>query len=220
LVLLGFFVQSMNAQILEDRNFAVGINAGTNGFGGELTTNVTKKFNARIGFNLLNISENGSYDDEDPGLDYNADLGVSNFSALVDFFPMNRGFKLTAGFYYYNFEVTGDAIPNENYIMNEGRDNEKVFTPDRLGSLAVRLEYPNKFMPYIGLGFGNAISPKGIPVKFNMQLGMLYSGAPELAMTGTGMIAPTVDQAPNIQAGLNAFEWLPVINLGLSVRIK
>lgn len=217
-VLLFACVGILNAQFQQERRVALGINAGTTGFGGEVTTNITKKFNGRIGFNFFNNSQTGSIDDEDPGLDYNGDLSMGSFSALVDFFPANRGFRLTAGVYYHNFEISGGAIPNENYVMNEGRDNEKVFSPDRLGSLSAELTYPNALMPYFGVGFGNAVAKAGIPVKVNMSLGLMYSGAPELTLNGTGMIAPTADQAPNIQQGLNEFNWFPVFTLGLSFR--
>jgi len=207
---------TVRAQIPE---LAVGINGGTTGIGGEVTASISSKLNARVGFNTFSYSLSGAYNDNEPGLDYNANLKDNNFSALVDYYPANRGFKLTAGFYYYNFEVNGTAKANQSYTLNEGQPNEKTFSPDRLGGLGVNVSYPNKLMPYAGLGFGNPVAAKG-RLKLNVQLGVLYSGAPNISMSGNGLISGTTDQASAFQQGLNEFKWLPVINLGVSYKVR
>jgi hypothetical protein len=112
-----------------------------------------------------------------------------------------------------DWSVDTDMIPNESYEV-DGR----VYEPERLGSLNAMIEYPNKLAPYIGVGFGNAIGD-GSKLKLNMQIGAMYTGAPELRMTGTGMIAPTADNQPSFQKGLNEFNWYPMFNIGLSYRL-
>jgi hypothetical protein len=201
------------------RSFGIGLNAGTTGLGAELATNLNQNFTLRAGMGTGAYSINEVIDDNEPAMDVNADLSLNTFSFMIDYFPMKRGLKLTAGFIYHDFDVTADVIPNEPYTLNAGQSNEKVFAPERLGSLTIGLVYPNKFQPYVGLGFGNMVG-RGFPLKLSMNLGLMYSGAPELTMTGTGMIAPTADHAPNIQEGLEVFEWFPVFNLGLSYRIR
>jgi hypothetical protein len=200
-------------------SIAIGVNGGTTGIGGEVTTSISPKFNARVGFNTLSYNYSGSYNDGEPGLDYNADLSNSNFSGIVDFYPANRGFKLSLGVYYYDFEVSGTAVANESYTVNEGQSSEKTFSADRLGDIGLNLTYPNKFMPYAGLGFGNPVAAKG-KLKLNFQVGVLYSGAPELTMDGDGLISGTVNHAAAMQEGLNEFAWHPVLNLGLSFKLR
>lgn len=215
LTMLLLFISSpeLSAQIRPAKKFAIGIDAGTTGIGGELTTNLTKKLNVRFGISAFNRSESGVYDEDEPAIAYDGSLSINNISLLVDYYPFTRGLKLSAGFYKNAFEVTANAEPNESYEING-----KVFSPDRLGSLQATVVYPNEIMPYIGIGFGNPLA-KGLPIKLNMSLGLMYSGAPELTMVGEGFISPTIDQAVNFQDGLNEFEWFPVFKLGLSFRV-
>jgi len=218
MLLLTLTTSDLQAQLIPGKKVAVGFNAGTTGFGGEVTTSLTNKINLRLAYNTLNFSESGVYDDDDPSIGYTGNLSQTNFSLLADYYPINRGFKFTAGLYLQNFDITANATPNESYFLNEGQDNEKEFGPERLGSLDVLVTYPNSVMPYLGVGFGNPLA-KGLPVKLNMSLGLMYSGVPELTMTGAGLISPTTDQAINFQEGLNEFAWFPVFKLGLSFRV-
>jgi len=221
LYLLAVFLFSSAGTLSAQDNFAnryaLGLNAGTTGIGGEITTNMTKKIAIRFGLNTLSYGDSGIYDDDEPSVSYSGDLSQTNFSLLADFYPKNRGFKITAGLYYQNFDIAASAVPNEAYTFNEGAVNEKVFGPERLGQLDVLVTYPRKLMPYAGLGFGNPVG-NGSSLKLNMSLGFMYSGAPELTMNGDGLISPTTDQAVNFQEGLNEFDWFPVFNLGLSYR--
>ncbi len=216
-VSLFFSVGSLSAQDNFASRYALGLNAGTTGIGGEITTNMSKKLALRFGLNTFGYNDSGIYDDDEPSVSYSGDLSQTNFSLLADFYPKNRGFKITAGVYYQNFDISASAVPNEAYTFNEGAGNEKVFTPDRLGQLDVLVTYPRKLMPYAGIGFGNPVG-NGSSLKLNMSLGFMYSGAPELTMNGDGLISPTTDQAVNFQEGLNEFDWFPVFNLGLSYR--
>ncbi|MCC5933756.1 MAG: hypothetical protein LAT75_12290 [Candidatus Cyclonatronum sp.] len=219
LIQMLWIVNPVHAQFMDNRSFGLGVYAGTTGIGGEAATNISNDFTFRLGFSAfgLNVSETV---DDDPSMDIDGKMRLNSLSALVDYFPVNgRGFKLTAGLIYHNLDVSADAIPIESYTMNKGRDNERTFAPERLGSLSMNLEYPNKLMPYLGLGFGNMVST-GSPLTFMFNLGLMYSGAPKLTMEGEGMIAPTVDHAISIQEGLNVFNWYPVMQVGLSYRIR
>lgn len=209
---------SLRAQDHFANRYALGLNAGTTGIGGEITTNISKKIAVRLGVNTFSYNDSGIYDEDEPSVSYSGGLSQNNISLLADFYPKNRGFRLSAGVYYQNFDITASAVPNESFTFNEGADNEKTFAPDRMGRLDVAIEYPRRLMPYAGLGFGNPIG-NGSALKLNVSLGVLYSGAPELTMVGDGLISPTTDQAINFQNGLNEFEWFPVFNLGLSYRI-
>lgn len=206
-------------QFLQDRNFALGLYAGTTGIGGEVATNISNTFTFRLGFSAFGLKVAETIDD-DPSMDIDGNMRLNSFSMLVDYFPFQgRGLKLTGGFIYYDLDVSASAVPIESYTMNKGRDNERTFAPERLGTLDMGLRYPNKLMPYLGFGFGNMVS-SGSPLTFMFNLGMMYSGSPEVRMSGEGMIAPTADHAISIQEGLNAFNWYPVLRLGLSYRIR
>lgn len=214
ILLLFSITPTLSAQTKPFKKFSVGVTAGTRGIGGEITTNLTKKINLRLAAAGFNYSDSGEEVDDDLTIGYEGEASINTLSFMVDYHPFNRRFKLIGGVVRNNFELTAFAAPTEPYEFND----EKTFSPERLGSLSARVTYPNEWMPYFGLGFGNSLS-KGIPIKLNMSLGLMYSGAPELRMEGSGLIAPTIDQVVNFQDGLNEFEWFPVFKLGLSFRV-
>ena len=218
ILFLLFTYTESDAQSTFGQGIAVGIQAGTTGIGAEAATSIVPNLVLRTSIGKASGSSMQEIEN-DPSLDLDVQINITTFTLGVDYFPFKRYFKLSAGLVYNDFNLDATAIPNENYILNKGEDNEKVFNPDRLGSLSIGVNYPNKWNPYVGLGFGNMVGD-GFPLKLTVNLGLLYSGPPELRMTGTGMIAPTVDQASNIQEGLDVFEWFPVFNIGLSYRIR
>lgn len=217
LILLFTHTESF-AQSTFGQGVAIGINAGTTGIGAEAASSIIPNLVLRTSFGKASGSSTQEIDN-DPSLNLDVQIDITSLALFVDYFPFKRFLKLSAGVVYNDFNLDAIATPNENYSLNKGQDNEKVFTPDRLGSLSIGVNYPNKINPYVGFGFGNMVG-EGFPLKLTVNMGLLHSGPPELRMTGTGMIAPTVDQASNIQEGLDVFGWFPVFNIGLSYRIR
>ncbi|MDG5766175.1 hypothetical protein QA596_01770 [Balneolales bacterium ANBcel1] len=197
-----------------DRKFAVGVHAGTAGIGLDASGTVIRNLNARVNVSMFSYSTNGTYEDDEPNLDYSVDGSTASGSLVFDYFPTGRIFKLSAGLYYMDFSVDGFATPNEAYELNN-----KVFQPERMGSLAAKVDYGSKIMPYAGLGFGNPLSP-GSRLTFNFDLGVLYAGSPRFRMEGEGLISATARQDRNIQNGLSAFNFYPILRTGFTYRIN
>jgi len=192
------------------KKLAIGFDGGSTGIGGEIIYRLNDRLNVRAGYHTLNYNATGDYDEFEVGIDYDGTLETSNFSAFVDFYPFKKFFKLSLGAYSMNWEVNGTAIPNESYDFEE-----RTFEPERLGTITTDVVYPEGIAPYLGFGFGNQVA-SGIPLKLILDIGMIRTGAPEISMTGTGLIAATADNQNNLQDGLNEFEWYPVVKLGLS----
>lgn len=207
-IVLCTVVFTVNAEA--QRKFGVGVTGGSSGIGGEAIVRINHHFNARAGFQLFNYNLSGTYDEMEVGIDYDGKANISSISLLADYYPFKRYLKISAGIYNLNLDVNGNAIPNESYEF-EGRFLE----PERLGSLSGDVTYTNTIAPYFGLGMGNAVS-EGIPFRFNLDLGVLYTGAPNIDMDGSGMIASTADNESKIQAGLDEFEWYPIVRIGFS----
>ncbi len=201
------------ASLRAQDGLSAGLRVGTTGFGLEASTSIHQKLNVRLGGSFYSQSINGDMEEGDVGIDYNADMSMISIPALVDYYPANRGFRLTGGFHYHNLSISGGAVPNENYTMNN-----KTFTPQKLGSLSANIDYGSAISPYLGLGFGNSLAP-GSKIKLSLDLGAMYISSTKVSMDGTGMIAPTADQAPDFEEGLSEFKFFPVFNLGLSYRI-
>lgn len=210
-LLLGIVMLGLPSSVLAQKKLAIGVNGGTYGVGGELTYRLSDRINARAGYHAITYSHSDSYNDLEVGIDYTGNLDVSNIALMVDFFPFKKVLKLTAGVYLMDWNINGNAIPNEAYEF----DDTHSFEPERLGTLTADVSYPDGPAPYVGFGFGNQVA-KGLPLKMIIDIGAVYTGAPQVTMTGSGLIAPTSDNAQSIQEGLNEFEWYPVARVGFS----
>ncbi len=201
----------LQAQDVISKKYATTISAGTNGIGGDFTLLISERLNTRIGFHGFNYTLNGTIEDS-PDIEYDGNLSISSFSLLVDYYPFKKIIGLTAGLYLHSTSIGANAFPIETYEVGG-----KIFEVEELGSLAAKLNYSSNLMPYAGLVFSNPVA-SGIPLKLHMQLGILYSKAPNFEMSGTGMIAPTADNQVDLQEGLDEFNFLPVMKIGFSYR--
>jgi len=192
---------------------ALGISAGTLGVGGELTTNLSPKWNLKLGYSALTYDNSFAQEQDGLNVSYNAEVELQTLGILLDYHPFGKAFRISGGAVWSQNVLQAIGQPTDPYVYNE----ERTFSPERLGSVRARLQYDRRWMPYFGIGFGNALR-EGSALKAFISLGVLYSGAPQIQMEGSGMIAPTASQADTIQEGLNEFEWYPVLQLGLSYR--
>lgn len=209
LILLLLLPLSVNAQFKE---YAVGLNAGTNGLGIDLTTDINDKLNLRATGNFYAFS--GIFEvDDDPSVELDTKSDNTNFSLLINYHPFRSSFGLVTGLYYMNWNTTMFMAANETYEIED-----RIFQPEELGSLDGVVEYPSKLAPYLGMALGNPVG-EGTKLKLNLQLGIMYMGTPELKMSGEGMIAPSAGNQPSLQEAIEQFQWYPMLNLGLSFRI-
>lgn len=194
--------------------FALTASAGLNGFGGELVWGIGEKLNSRIGFHGGAVGLDGEFDNQEPTIGFNGDISLSSLSLILDYYPFGKvvGFSLGAYSHTQTFSLDGEAL--ENYVIDD-----RAFTPGELGTMSATLEYASSIKPYVGLVLGHPTRLNG-RVKAHVQIGAMYSGAPTLNLEATGMIAPTADNEANLNDALQDFPWTPVLNLGVSVRIR
>ena len=197
---------------------ALSIRVGTLGPGLDFSMPVSRNVALRAGGNFFTFSQHASAADEDVDVDFEGRLRWGGIRLFSDWHPFANGLRLSAGFYYNLIEASGSGIPTEPFYLNEGQASEKVFEPERLGSLSARLTYPNRLNPFVGLGFGRASGRRR--VAFVADAGVLYLGPPAVTMKGTGMIAGTASQDARLTEGLDSFRWLPVVSLGVAVRFR
>ncbi|MDQ1086490.1 MULTISPECIES: hypothetical protein [unclassified Siphonobacter] len=195
--------------------FALGLKAGTAGFGLDLYHSINRHFTGRIGFGLFNYKtrfiSGSSTDDVQIGLDGN--IKIKTVNALIDYYPFKRmGFRLTGGIMLNLNEVTLDGKPTRDVKLED-----LTFTVDEIGTLSGKAEF-NKLAPYIGLGFGQPFLRNRL--KFNIDLGFFYQQSPKVSLTATKMLEPSQDQAAIIERNLKPLKYYPVLNLGVSYRLN
>lgn len=194
------------------QDYGISVQAGTNGPGIALTRSFGKHFSLSLGGNYLPYNLTGSATASSVNIKYQAKIQLQSVSALIDWQPFDNWLRLSAGVYYNNLKITGNANPTSTYTIQS-----HTFTPQQIGSLSGTFSYPDKLAPYIGLGIGNAANNRH-HIGFLFDAGVLYTNAASVSMSGTGLIGATSGQASTINNGLSGIKILPVVSFGLSYR--
>jgi len=199
----------------------IGVTASVSTIGVGVHASIPLKaaWNARFGVNALSRSTDGNTDD----VDYDFKLKLATVDALVDYFPMNGGFRVTSGIVYNGnkFEATGRPKGNGTYTFNGN-----TYMASSVGSVNAEVTF-KKVAPYLGIGWGNAVAAdKGWG--FSGDVGILFQGAPKSALSNRGCTASaavcnqigTDVQAENrsLQSEMDDFKLLPVVRIGVSYK--
>lgn len=203
-------------------DLAVALRAGTPGIGLDLDLGLSPMLGVRLGYSAFDIDH--SIDTSD--VHYSGRLKLSTGTALLDWYPFEGVFHLTAG-----------AAINATRLEVVGQPSAGTYTIDRttysssqIGSLRGQLKFGNSVAPYVGIGWGKATGMNG-RVHFLLDLGAIYGGTPGVSLTAQcGPAAPSGSAAcDRAQADVAAEEqklrhqadilrWYPVASLGIAVR--
>jgi hypothetical protein len=207
LAFLFLLVPDVSAQTV-----SAGVRAGTLGPGAEIATPLTPKLNVRLGAGYLPYSHTEIMSTDDLDVSLTADARVQTASAFLDVYPFGGMFRFSGGLVYNNTSVDMLVLPTDDL-----QAGNRTFTVEQIGSLSGVLDYKSKIAPFAGFGLGNPVSPGG-RVTVMLDAGAMYSGPPQVVMSGTGMIGPSSEQDVMITERLDELRWYPVISLGLAFR--
>jgi len=186
---------------------------GLLGFGIEYTQPVGQVFSLRIGANGFTYD----FDSTEAGIPYDSELELSSLSALLDWHPGGRGFRLTAG-----------ALANGNGIQAVSQEatniqvGDVVFSGDQVGTLTGDVEV-DSLAPYVGMGWDWSRGGTGFGVY--LDVGLLFQGTPTATLTASGPLAddPLFQQElakeeADFNAAVEDFDLFPVVALGFAYR--
>jgi hypothetical protein len=203
---------------------AIAGKAGSLGLGLELTLGISPQFNARLGANGFNYTDSHR---EVSGIEYDATAKLRTATALLDWYPGGYGFRLTGGLVYNDTRIEGTSLPPASGSYDIGG----VPVPVALvGTLSGKIDF-NPTVPYLGLGWGNAVSP-GKKVGFYADAGVMFQGRGRATLTpnipaGSPLNNPTARAAldillrreeSEIEDKVADYTVYPVVSLGLSYR--
>lgn len=187
---------------------AVGVSLSSFGAGAQVTWGINDNLGVRGHFSAAEFDESTEAD----GVDYDAELEVGAIGVILDYYPMGGNFRLSAGLFDNQNELTGTAT-----VAAEGiGDGTATYT----GQMDIDVDLGD-VVPYVGLGWGNAAGD-GMPVRFGVDVGLVPMD-PDVELT-LQQPAPGVTQADidaeekNVEDDLDEFELYPFINLSLSYR--
>ncbi len=191
---------------------AVGLKASTLGIGAEVTTNIVPGLlNARLQANGFNYNTTLAKTQ----VSYNAGLRLLTVGAIADYYPFAGKFRISGGLYYNGnkFNLTATPTPTGTFTYNG-----TTYTAAQIGSVNGTIDF-NKFAPYFGIGWGDAIS-SGSPLGISFEIGTLYQGSPRTSITTSrsvpGLSANIAAEKQRLDAALKHFKFWPVVALGLN----
>lgn len=198
-------------------NAAIGVHTGLMGPGLDVTMPiVSQKISARLGFNYLNYSTDGS----ESGVDYDVDLNLHNAFALVDYYPFGGTFRLTAGSYYNDNSVDLKGRANSGNTFNIG---SATFTGAQVGTLSGKVDF-NTLSPYFGIGIGNPVGA-GSRFTFTVDIGAIYQGSPNASLSASGPIASNsifqaelAREVSDLESSIDKYKFYPLVQVGLNYR--
>ncbi|MEC4672683.1 MAG: hypothetical protein VST68_00710 [Nitrospirota bacterium] len=211
LAAIGLASPSLSEAQLLDPHVGVTIKAGTTGVGIDLTKSIFQDVNIRAGYNGFQYSDSLT----ESGIQYDGDLRLETIPVFLDWHVFSGGFRMSTGLFYNN--NTLDLTSRATGTVVVGNTSIPAST---LGTLNGKVEFGNMIVPYLGLGWGNAVDQDnrwGIAV----DVGVFYQGKPEVTLTqslGAVSAADLALEEQNLEDELDVFQFYPVATIGLFFR--
>jgi hypothetical protein len=106
---------------------AIAGKAGSLGLGLELTVGLSPQWNARVGANGFNYTDNRRRVSQ---IEYDATAELRTASGLLDWHPGGRGFRLTGGLIYNDTRVNAHSLPPASVTRcRQGGRSDSSSTP-------------------------------------------------------------------------------------------
>lgn len=197
---------------------ALGASASTNGFGGNITTELSKRFALRLGYEKVNMSFKDAFDITEEGYSFKATptWKAGGFSAIMDFY-LFTGLYISGGVVFTDMNLSAQLAPGQSIKIGD-----ITFEPNELGGLKLALKPENKVAPYAALGFGRNIS-RDHRFAMSLELGAYYMGSYVVDLSGTNLFeANNSNQSvAKLNETLKSISWsgiYPIVKLGISYK--
>ncbi len=205
------------ANIGYEGKFALGLQAGLPGYGGELAYNFHDHFNLRVGATFLQLSGiEVPYDVDGREINVGLESDGAVYDIKLEYLPSKtKAFKLIAGLAYIsNYGGKATIKLTEGVFIGD-----LEIGPDDVGQLDMDV-VSEGVAPYLGFGFGRAVPKRR--VGFGVEFGTYYVGAPTVTMEATELLTPSAnrEQEENFEEGLSSFRWLPNVNAKLTIKLN
>jgi hypothetical protein len=195
-------------------NLWFGVKAGTLGLGLEATWRPIPLMDLRLGGTAYDFDDSGSQ----AGINYDATLNLENYYLNASFlFPVSP-FRITVGGYSNGNELQMASMDAPNFDIGNG-----IYNLAEVGTLRSTTSFEG-VAPYAGVGFDFSLFGK---VGMNLDFGVLWQGAPVVALTADGTAVSDPILGPIFLADLEAerqqledefkdYKAFPVVSLGFS----
>jgi hypothetical protein len=198
----------------EDGRLALGVTGGTLGLGPEIAWRFSEHFGLRANGGFFDASRNEELDE----IEYDADLKLNSFGAMLDWHPFGGGFRVSAGARANNNEVDLEGAPTVNTEIGD-----TTYTPQQIGTLTGTVK-SDSFAPTLTLGYGGKLA-KGLT--FTFELGVMMQGSPRIEnltstggtlSTNTAFLQQLALEEQRAEDDADDYKYWPILQIGLSYR--
>jgi hypothetical protein len=197
--------------------FGLKAKVSTLGVGLEGIFGVTEQLHVRVGGNYLDYDPSKTINTSD--VDYDPDISFRSATGTLDWYPLGGTFRLFAGLMYNKNDIDVTGKPAFSGSVRIGGID---FNVADIGELKGDIDF-NTAVPYIGVGWGNALNSKG-SIRLSLDLGVGYQGSPDVSLEASN---DTLANDPAFQSALSReeddlndkvdkYRYYPIIALGLS----
>ncbi len=197
---------------------ALGASASTNGFGGNITTSLSKRFALRLGYEKVDRTFKDAFDITQEGYTFKTTptWKAGGFSAIMDFY-LFTGLYISGGVVLSDMNLSAQLAPGDAIKIGD-----ITFQPNELGGLKLAIKPENKVAPYAALGFGRNISRDG-RFSMSLEMGAYYTGSYVVDLSGTNLFeANNSNQSiDKLNQTLKDISWsglYPIIKFGISYK--
>ena len=176
---LGFIIVlllGLNASPVFAQGVTGSVQVGTLGIGAQVATTLASRINFRGGIDFQPVSFEVLADD----VELDVELPAATVTAVIDLYPNESGFRLSAGVLYFGGSLGLEGTPEEDVELGNN-----VYTPAQVGTIRGSLG-TSSLAPYAGFGWGNAV---GTGFGFALDVGIAYHGTPEFSLEATGPVS-------------------------------
>ena len=215
LLLILSILLSCGAGCTDSGRFAGSGKVSTLGYGGEFTGAVTSNVNARVGLNALDLD----FDDKEvDDIEYDLEIELRSFSALVDWYVFNDSFRISGGIISMNHALDLDARPTTNEQIGD-----TSYTPAEIGTLSGSVDVQD-IAPYVGIGWGNPLTHDK-RWGFTCDVGVAFINSPDVSLSANGSKASNpafradmAKEREEIEDDWDSFKYYPVLAVSFFYR--
>ncbi len=187
------------------------VQVGTLGIGAQVATPLASRINFRGGIDFQPVDFQVTVDD----VELDVDFPAAAVTAVLDLYPNESGFRLSAGVLYFGGSLGVEGAPTDDVEFGNN-----VYTRAQVGTIRGSLG-TSKIAPYFGLGWGNAVDTG---LGFALDVGVAYHGPPEFSLEATGPVSSDPQFRMDLDAEAESANEdipgvasiYPVLKLGLS----
>ncbi|WP_044172350.1 hypothetical protein [Flectobacillus major] len=189
------------------------LNLGTTP-GIELAYAFNPKIAARLGYSYFKYDVNTTTTTSGEDVKLGGKINLSMATVALEYHPFTKSsFKLIGGASYFDKgQVSMVVSPTGSYTFGS-----TTFSPDQMGNVQFTVDYSTQYAPFAGIGFGRTVPTKR--VGFGIEIGTYYTQSPAVTLTGEKRLSSMSEQQAKVQENLKDWQYWPVVNLRLAIRL-